>query len=309
MKKNKYIIQVYTAFVTSSHLYVKGRVLKDKSPISFVNQGPISSLFNTILRMNSRELPNIDIHCIFGDRTFEVVTDYEGYFEIFHNISEFSNLPNSIRIESIVKGEDIRFDQPLRMYLYDVPFGIISDIDDTILVSGVRSFFKLRLFFNTIFINPFRRKPITHAAEAYHHLLNRFEGESPIVYVSNSPWNIFDYLQAFLEHNVFPVGEVILRDMGTQLLKSRDITEYNKYLEIEKVLIALDSTKFTLIGDTGEKDFDIYLAIHSKYPERISRIILHNAGNSKKIEEIKNYILNSDDEFVTIVDDYKELII
>ncbi len=272
--------------------------------MSFVNQGPISSLFNTILRVQSRELPNIAIRCGFGIHTFEVVTDSEGYFEVFHNISTFPAIPKKIRIEGDVKGEYIRFERDLRAYLYDVPHGIISDIDDTIMVTRVRSFFKLRLLINSVFINPFRRKPIGNAAEAFHKMLNDSEGQSPMIYLSNSPWNIYDYLQAFLLHNSFPVGEVILRDMGFQLLRSREITEYNKYIEIEKLLIAFSDTTFTLIGDTGEKDFDIYKAILEKHPDRIDRIIMNNAGNQRKIEEINSYISETKSTKIAIVKGY-----
>ncbi len=304
MKKNKYVIQVYTSFVTSSHLYLKGRVLENKFPMSFVNQGPISSLFNTILRVRSKELPNIPIRCGFGDYSFEVVTDGEGYFEVFHNISTFSSIPEKIKIEGGIKDEKISFERSLRAYLYDVSYGIISDIDDTIMVSRVRSFFKLRLLINSIFINPFRRKPIENAAEAFHKILSKSEGQGPMIYLSNSPWNIYDYLQAFLLHNAFPIGEVILRDMGFQILKSRAITEYNKYIELEKLLVAFQDTTFTLIGDTGEKDFDIYRAIFEKHPDRVERVILNNAGNKKKIEEIKSYISLHENDIVTLVDNF-----
>ncbi|MDF1698990.1 MAG: App1 family protein, partial [Saprospiraceae bacterium] len=146
-----------------------------------------------------------------------------------------------------------------------------------------------KMLFNTAFVNPFRRKPIENAAEAFHSLLSKSEGQSPMIYLSNSPWNIFDYLQAFLIHNAFPVGELILRDMGMQLLKSRRIIEYNKYVELEKLLLAFGDTTFTLIGDTGELDFDIYKAIYEKYPDRIERIILNMAGNSRKVAEAKEY--------------------
>jgi len=247
--------------------------------MSFVDQGPVSSLFNTMLRMNSRELPNIEIQCKFGDHTYEVVTDCEGYFEVFQNISMLPSIAKTIKIISDVKGEKISFERTLRAYLFDVPHGIISDIDDTILVTKVRSFFKLKLLFNTIFINPFRRKPIKNAAEAFHKMLEATDGHGPIIYLSNSPWNIYDYLQAFLLHNAFPIGEVFLRDLGFQLLRSRTIPEYNKYIEIEKLLIAFKDTNFTLIGDTGEKDFNIYKAILEKYPDKISRIMLNNACN------------------------------
>lgn len=302
------MIQLYTSFVTSSHLYIKGRVLKNRYPMSFVNQGPISSLFNTILRLRSKELPNIPIRCLFGEHVFEVETDCEGYFEIFHNTSTFQTIPEKIKIEGTFKGENIAFERTLRAYLYDVPHGIISDIDDTILVTKVRSFFKLRLLINSVFINPFRRKPIENAAEAFHKMLDNTTGQGPMIYLSNSPWNIYDYIQAFLLHNSFPVGEVILRDMGLQILRSRDITEYNKYIEIEKLLIAFEDTIFTLIGDTGEKDFDIYKAILEKYPDRISRIILNNAGNNKKIREVRKYLETAELKNVEVVNGYLDIL-
>lgn len=308
MSKKKFVVQIYTSLLTSSHLYIKGRVLKDRSPMSFVNQGPISSLFNTLLRALSKEVPSIPIRCYYGVHLFELETDEEGYFEVFHNVTTIESSSDTFRIEGVIKGETISFTRKLTSYRYNVPKGIISDIDDTIMVSKVRSFFKLRLLINTVFINPFRRKPIDSAAEAFHKMVVHTEGQSPMIYLSNSPWNIYDYLQNFLLHHEFPTGELILRDMGTRLLRSRDITEYNKYIEIEKVLIAFKDTRFTLIGDTGEKDFNIYLAILEKHPERIEEIILNNAGNRKKIQEITAYLDNAEEKKVTIVKGYKEMI-
>jgi len=301
------MIQIYTSFVTGSHLCVKGRVLKNRSPMSFVNQGPISSLFNTILRARSKELPNIPIHCGFGDHVFEVLTDCEGYFEVFENIISFDSIPKKIRIEGELRNENIVFERELRSYLQDVPHGIVSDIDDTVMVSKVRSFFKLRLLINVIFINPFRRKPIENAADALHRMLGNSETKSPMIYLSNSPWNIYDYIQAFLLHNAFPEGEVILRDMGIKLLRPRAITDYNKFIEIEKLLIAFEDTTFTLIGDTGEKDFDIYLAILEKYQDRVDRIILNNAGNKKKINQVNAYIEESKFKNVEIIDGFEDV--
>lgn len=307
MDNSKYIVQVYTAFVTSSHVYIKGRVLKNRSPVSFIGQGPMSSLFNTILRAYSNELPFVPLKCRFGDHVFEEKTDKEGYFEIFYSISDFTSIPKEIHIEAEYKENPIYAKKAIRLYLYDVPHGIVSDIDDTILVSKVKSFFKLKMLFNTAFVNPFRRKPIESAAEAFHTLLTSSEGHSPMIYLSNSPWNIYDYLQSFLVHNAFPVGELILRDMGVQLLKTRDIHEFNKYKELEKLLTAFGNTRFTLIGDTGELDFDIYKAIYEKYPDRIERIILNNAGNPSKISEAEAYRESSALQ-IDIVNGYVELI-
>ncbi|MDF1699346.1 MAG: hypothetical protein P1U56_26065, partial [Saprospiraceae bacterium] len=116
--------------------------MKNRSPVSFDGQGPMSSLFNTILRANSKELPFIPVDCTFGNHTFKEVTDKEGYFEIFHNISEFTSIPKKVKLNAEYKNGLIETEKVLRTYLYDVPHGIVSDIDDTILVSKVKSFFK-----------------------------------------------------------------------------------------------------------------------------------------------------------------------
>ena len=307
MERKKYMIQVYLSFVTSSHLYIKGRVLKNRFPMNFANQGPISSMFNTILRARSKEIPDIPIRCGFGEHNFDVMTDCEGYFEVFQNISTFASIPKKIKIQGELKGGPIVFDRVLSTYLYDVPEGIISDIDDTLMVSKVRSFFKLKLLVNSVFINPFRRKPIENAAEALHRMLKNTEGQSPMIYLSNSPWNIYDYLQDFLLYNAFPIGELLLRDMGFRVLRSKEINEYNKFIEIEKLLIAFKNTIFTLIGDTGEKDFDIYKTIMEKYPDRIKQIILNDAGNQKKIEEVKAYVATHARKNIHIVKGYCDI--
>jgi phosphatidate phosphatase APP1 len=219
-----------------------------------------------------------------------VETDDEGYFEIFDNIEGKNIEVDLAEISAIYKSRNNKIDVPIVDLSHDVPVGIISDIDDTIMVTGVKSFFKIKLILNTLFLNPFRRKPIDAAADAFHLLSNHVNGKGPVIYLSNSPWNLFIYLQTFLEYNGFPKGTLILRDMGWQLLKSRTIAQRNKYIEIEKIFVAFCDTNFLLIGDTGELDFDIYQQLEEKYPERIEQIFLNKAGNRKKEKMLEEYV-------------------
>jgi len=282
-------IQIYTAFKSFDHLYVKGRVYKARGVKVSDKQGPIKALFNTLLRAFSAEMPDFALTVIVGEHVYKLITDDEGYFEIFQPCEHVLD-NDEILIKASFKGDDVEMQIPLDRYEEKENVGIISDIDDTVMVSGVKSFFKLRLLINTAFLNPFRRKPIENAAQAYKKLVRSIDGYGPIIYLSNSPWNIYDYLQAFLDHNEFPEGILMLRDMGWQLLRHREIEEYNKYIEIERMLIAFEKTSFYLIGDTGEKDFDIYRAIAKKHPERIKEIIMVKAGNAEKEAEIQSVI-------------------
>ena len=194
-------------------------------------------------------------------------------------------------------------------YNDDIPVGIISDIDDTILMTKVKSFFRIKMLFYTIFVNPFRRKPIENAALFYHKKLASIKGYGPIIYLSNSPWNMYHYLKVFLEFNHFPKGELQLRDFGRQMLKKKPpLTEQNKYVEIEKLLLVFSNTRFILVGDTAEKDFDIYTTINKRHPDRVEEIFLLKTGNRKNEARIKHQINVDAIMDVTLIDKFGELI-
>ncbi len=286
-------IQVYTSFITRTHLYVKGRILKDSPLLIKPTHGIFSSLIYMVIRAFSREIKFLPVQCVISDVTYDVMTDDEGYFEIYENIEAQNLKAGIIEISANYKRRSNKIDAPIDDLSSEVPIGIISDIDDTIMVTGVKSFFKIKVILNTLFLNPFRRKPIEAAADAFHLISNQVEGKGPVIYLSNSPWNLFVYLNTFLEFNGFPEGRLILRDMGWQLLRSKTIAQRNKFIEVEKLLIAFSDTNFILIGDTGELDFDIYKMIEEKYPERIEQVILNRAGNRKKEKMLEQYVKNN----------------
>ncbi|MEE9437472.1 MAG: phosphatase domain-containing protein [Saprospiraceae bacterium] len=308
---SKIKIQTYTAFATSSHIYIKGRVLEDKSPISAPQQNMVSALYNMVLRSSSNEKPNVNLTIYIGDYAQVVESDKEGYFELFEQIQYKIDFQNAVRITGKIKQEEISTDLKLQFY-NNCQYGVISDIDDTILVTGVKSWFKIKLVLNTLLLNPFRRKQIKSAAKFFTKLsiiksVKHNADKVPIIYLSNSPWNIYDYLTLFLNHNKFPNGQVILRDMGWHIFSYKKIEDYNKYIEIERLLIAFPSTPFYLIGDTGEKDFDIYMAILQKHPTRIEKIIMNKVGN-KVLEKKINTKINQNDSNLTLIKGYSKLL-
>lgn len=287
MGDKKLHIHIYTTYLTSTHLCVKGRILKDAPLVSKNTHGILASLFYTALRALSREIGGADVLCKYGEYVWRKESDSEGYFEVFERIENHNDHAYAFAEISVHKGRRSGITAaPIVNLSTNVPLGIISDVDDTVMVTGVKSLFKLRLLINTLFLNPFRRKPITDAADAFHSLVDNAKGPAPIIYLSNSPWNLFEYLRAFLTHNGFPEGILLLRDMGSHLLGSRSIQDRNKYIEIKKILIAFPSAKFILIGDTGEIDYDIYRQILDEHPDRIVRVILNRAGKLKNERRI-----------------------
>tara|TARA_R100000458_G_C8108090_1_gene131990 strand:- start:13 stop:597 length:585 start_codon:yes stop_codon:yes gene_type:complete len=130
-------------------------------------------------------------------------------------------------------------------------FGIISDIDDTILHTGVTSRLKWRLIFNTFFKNAESRSPLEGAA-AFYHLLHRGksgEEANPVFYVSHSPWNLYRYLELFLRKNNFTKGPILLRDFSKIRGKKEPDEKPQKQKEIIDILNTYPERKFILIGD------------------------------------------------------------
>ena len=78
-------------------------------------------------------------------------------------------------------------------------FGVVSDIDDTILETGVQQ--AGRMLRQTFTGSALTRSPFPGAAELYRDLA---AVDNPVFYVSSSPWNLHAFLLAFLEHRRLP---------------------------------------------------------------------------------------------------------
>jgi len=266
-------INLYSHFVTATHVYIRGRLLKGKRTILKPEQGYFLSFCATFLRSMSREIKNHPMTISFLDAHFELSSDEEGYFELLIPNKWDKALTSSTEVNLALsyKNRDHKESIYLKPYLNEMPIGIISDIDDTVMVSSIKSFLKIRMLIQVIFINPFKRKPLQKAVQFYEQKLEGLKGVVPIVYVSNSPWNMYDYLKVFLDYNDFPKGEIQLRDFGWHMIgnKSKTLDQQNKYLEIQKLFSVFSNTSFTLIGDSAEKDFYIYNLLLERYPHHV----------------------------------------
>lgn len=114
--------------------------------------------------------------------------------------------------------------------------------------------------------------------------------ENPFFYLSNSPWNFYDYLQAFLEKNNFPKGTLLLRDVGLEHRKKKSFLEGNKFVKIKHILRTYPSMTFILIGDAQDLDPEIYLKTAKQFPKRILCIYIRSIKNTKKLKKVVQLI-------------------
>ncbi len=156
-------------------------------------------------------------------------------------------------------------------------YGIISDIDDTIVKT--EAFSLLAMSGNVFLRNAQTRLPFAGVSEFYNALQLGKNGKrnNPFFYVSSSPWNLYDLLIDFLDHNKIPQGTLLLRDMGwreNKLFSSGHMG--HKFKEIEQILTTYPDLKFVLIGDSGQEDPTIYKEVVKKFPDRILAVYIRD---------------------------------
>ncbi|MGA8210484.1 MAG: phosphatase domain-containing protein, partial [Nocardioidaceae bacterium] len=156
---------------------------------------------------------------------------------------------------------------PVRVPGPQARFGLVSDVDDTILLTGAQRV--LEMVRQTFTGSALTRLPFAGAPELYRALAAEADepDANPVFYVSSSPWNLHGFLLGFLRHRDFPVGPLLLRD----LLGSGEARSHasHKAARIEEVLDLHPGLRFVLIGDSGQHDTEIYADVVRRHPGRI----------------------------------------
>ncbi len=303
-RKKALRINTYLGYGTIDHFRATGRALEDENIDFTTNQNVLKTLRNIYRQFESDEIRNVAINLKLPDgQVIETSTDQEGYYHLELNIStlpEYLDKEGWITYFVSYKEENIKkeisnhnsFSSEMLIPSKEAEYGIISDIDDTILHTGVASFFKWRVIANTIFKNFDKRTAIEGTVKFYKklHLGKNGAPINPFFYVSNSPWNLYDYLSAFFKKNYFPKGPILLRDFRTPFDKTPKPKMPHKQSEILNLLNMYPEMKFILIGDSGEKDADIYTKIAEEFPGRILAIYLRTVNHRRKEKRIKKII-------------------
>ena len=145
---------------------------------------------------------------------------------------------------------------------------VVSDIDDTIKLTEVTS---RRQMLRRTFAMPFE------GIEGMSALYQRWAQAGALFhYVSSSPWQIFSPLSEFLNQFGFPIGSIHLKwfRLRDEIFKRWRFRKKGKGGVIRNLVKRMPDRSFILIGDSGERDPEIYAKIASKHPEQVRRICI-----------------------------------
>jgi phosphatidate phosphatase APP1 len=264
-------IDAYIGHGGAGGVVVRGRVLDNPSMTEGVDgEGVGAAIRRRIQDFLTTELPGVPLRVTVAGTSVETVTDAEGYFLVRLPtapqalVSPWTQgtveLAGSYRGTSGPRATVVH----VRVPSADARVGILSDVDDTILETGVQRV--VHMVRQTFTGSALTRTPFPGAVELYQDLAADL---NPVFYVSSSPWNLHSFLVAFLRHREFPLGPVLLRD----LLGSWEGRE-DKADRIREVLDLHPHLPFVLLGDSGERDPEIYADIVRAYPGRILAVYI-----------------------------------
>lgn len=162
---------------------------------------------------------------------------------------------------------------------------VISDIDDTIKISEIGN--RKELLRNT-FCRSF--VPVPEMAGLYRSW--ETNAGARFHYVSASPWQLYVPLSQFVQSNNFPAGTFHLKQFRWKDQSFYDLfksPEKYKRATIEPLLKQFPERKFVLVGDSGEKDPEIYAAFARRFPAQITGVFIRDVtGESSAAPRYKS---------------------
>lgn len=262
---DRVVLSPYRGFGRGNEMLLRGRVLVEKRITRATGSEPLwRNMINTWRRFASEEVGGARVTATYRDAVGESISDHEGHFQIRLEPHELDRTKVWHEVNLALPETGATAVAHVMMPPEDAEFGIISDIDDTVLVTNATSLVGMA---RSVIRNAASRLPFEGVADLYGAL---HRDRNPIFYVSSSPWNLYELLHDFMDLNKIPHGPMFLQDWGideTTFLMAAH--EAHKLAQIQVLVDYYPELRFILVGDSGQHDPEIYLRVIQSHPNRI----------------------------------------
>lgn len=273
----------YAGYRNAAEARLTGRVVRYREPLD-AGEGMLSRLRAMMEIYNSHEIAGVRVRCEGYGQAVEAVTDDEGYFRFDLAIGQ--PLPAETAWEKVIvstpgrEAQQARIEVPVMAPGADNHWGIISDIDDTVIETGATDF--IRNWRRVLVERPQDRLAVPGASTLYTMFArDHVAPVRPFFYVSSSPWNLYGFIAEFMELNGIPHGPMFLKDYGIDDAKLIG-TSHNahKLAGIETILAFYPGFRFLLIGDNGQHDVEIYAEAVRAFPNRVGAVFIRDVAGT-----------------------------
>lgn len=281
-------IECYTGYGNRDVVRLRGRVVKFRLPReTSADDSRRRNFLNVASRFFTKEAAHTDIEVVWNGSTHLTQTDEEGHFKIEVPLGDPKpHTPHHTFTASVV-GTEKSFTGRVQLETEKTRRIVISDIDDTVIETGAQRLWQMLK--TTLFSNEHTRAVFPGVAEFYRQLISgrNNDEENPIYYISSSPWNLRSFLRGLFDLHEIPDGAAFLTDWGLDketLFKAGH--GKHKLAAIREVLALHPHLPAVLIGDSGEKDPEIYSEIAAEFPDRISVIYIRDVSPEERDQSV-----------------------
>lgn len=256
------LVLLFPAVGAPGGVTLAGRVLKSAPT------GGSSTASRNLRWLTSSNWEGASVEVRFAGRSVTTTSGHDGNFEV--NVSPGEGLrfpPGLANAEAHVEGAEIGR-ATVDIIAPDAPFFVVSDFDDTLAVTNVATGGAIR---ESLFKDASTQGVVDGMAGFYGCLKADKPARPVFALVSGSPVQYVARITQFLLRHDFPTFGLYLRDFGPKTLSGY------KQPAIRKLLTSL-SQPVVLVGDSGEKDPEVYAQIRAEFPDRVKAIYIRDAG-------------------------------
>lgn len=158
--------------------------------------------------------------------------------------------------------------------------GIISDIDDTVMVTAIPR--PLLAFWNSFVRVETSRKAVPGMPDFFAHVL-RERPEAFVAYLSTGAWNVAPSIQRFLRINGYPEGPLLMTDWGPSVERWFRSGRRHKHTTLRRLARELPNLSWVLIGDDGQHDPQLYDDLICDCPKRVKLVAIRELTATEQV--------------------------
>ncbi len=211
-----------------------------------------------------------------GGRRHEAHTDRSGFVDVRIE-ADLTPGWDTVRLSS-PGGESV--EAKVRIVEPGIRFGILSDIDDTVMVTALPR--PLLAAWNTFVLDEHARMAVPGMAVLYERLVNAHPG-APVLYLSTGAWNVAPTLSRFLSRHLYPAGPLLLTDWGPTADRWFRSGREHKRATLARLAREFPEIQWLLIGDDGQHDQEIYAEFAAEHPENVAGVAIRRLSPTQAV--------------------------
>ena len=303
------IVQPYRGYGSREEIFLIGRVFR-QPVLGAGRRGVARDLVDLLRRFLRWGLAEAALIARFGGTEQRIATDRDGYFRVHMRPARsppVGRLWHRIELE-LVEPARVMAEGELFVPPAGCRYVVISDIDDTVVQTGVAN--KLIMLWRLFMQGPRSRAAFPGMAALLRALHEGRSGHevNPMLYVSRAPWSIYEVLDEFFRLHRIPIGPILfLREWGLTLQNPLPRRAPDHKLELIRNMLALyHDLPFVLIGDSGQRDPEIYAQLVQEHPGRVRAIYVRNVSRDptrhRAIQDLASQVVGAGSSLLLAAD-------